>query len=87
MRIPCPFCGSRDSREFVYRGDAAPQRPSADDDAAMFDYVYLRDNPAGMIEELWYHAQGCRTWLVVSRNTVDHAVMAARHARTTDNAA
>eukprot|EP01037_Dinobryon_pediforme_P014343 gene14343-14467_t len=55
MRIPCPYCGSRDSREFVYRGDAAPVRPASDrasdpasDSAdAMFDYLYLRDNPAG----------------------------------------
>ena len=47
MRIPCPFCGSRDSREFVSRGDAAPVRPTGDDAAAMVDYLYLRDNPAG----------------------------------------
>ena len=81
MRIPCPFCGSRDSREFVYRGDAAPVRPEADDADAMFDYVYVRDNPAGAFEELWYHAQGCRTWLRVRRDTVSHAIAGAEYAR------
>jgi methylglutamate dehydrogenase subunit B len=81
MRIPCPFCGSRDSREFVTRGDAAPVRPSADDEAAMFDYVYLRDNPAGTFVELWYHAQGCRTWLRVRRDTLNHAITGAEFAR------
>ena len=78
MRIPCPFCGSRDSREFVTRGDAAPVRPDPEaGEAAMFDYVYLRDNPAGEITEWWYHASGCRQWLRVTRDTVTHVVAAA----------
>ena len=81
MRIPCPFCGSRDSREFVHRGDAAPIRPAGDDADAMFDYLYLRDNPAGQFEELWYHAQGCRNWLCVRRHTVSHAIESAEFAR------
>jgi sarcosine oxidase subunit delta len=75
MRIPCPFCGDRDAQEFVYRGDAAPQRPA--DDTAMFDYVYLRENLAGTMDEHWYHAQGCRNWLVVSRDTRTHAISGA----------
>jgi heterotetrameric sarcosine oxidase delta subunit len=54
MRIPCPFCGSRDSAEFSYLGDASARRPDAaksdaGTDAAMYDYVYLRENPAGAI--------------------------------------
>jgi sarcosine oxidase subunit delta len=81
MRIPCPFCGSRDSREFVTRGDAAPTRPTGDHADDMFDYLYLRDNPAGAFEELWYHAQGCRNWLRVRRNTVNHTIDGAQFAR------
>lgn len=81
MRIPCPFCGLRDSREFVTRGDAAPVRPVGDDADAMHDYLYLRDNPAGTLEELWYHAQGCRNWLRVQRDTRDHTVHRASFAR------
>jgi sarcosine oxidase subunit delta len=85
MRIPCPYCGSRDSREFVYRGDAAAVRPAIDrggDDAdAMFDYLYLRDNPAGQFEDLWYHAQGCRNWLRVTRDTITHDIAGATLAR------
>jgi methylglutamate dehydrogenase subunit B len=76
MRLTCPYCGSRDSSEFVYRGDAAPQRP--DDDAAMFAYVHLRDNPAGPIAEHWYHAAGCRRWLTVTRDPVSHAITDVR---------
>lgn len=81
MRIPCPFCGSREVGEFVYRGDASPRRPAADDEEAFFDYVYLRDNPAGPLREYWYHAQGCRSWIVVERDTRTHAIGGAALAR------
>ena len=75
MRIPCPFCGERDSAEFVYRGDASPVRPAAEaSENAFAEYVYLRRNPAGEILEHWYHAQGCRNWLVVRRNTRTHVI-------------
>lgn len=76
MRIDCPYCGSRDSGEFVQRGDAAPRRPGPEaGEAAFADYVYLRDNPAGLLRELWYHASGCHSWLVVTRDTRTHIVV------------
>lgn len=78
MRIPCPYCGSRDAHEFAYRGDAAVARPVDGDAAAFADYVYLRDNPAGVLREHWYHARGCRNWLIVERDTRTHAVTGAR---------
>ncbi|MCP3469026.1 sarcosine oxidase subunit delta [Bradyrhizobium sp. CCGUVB1N3] len=76
MRISCPHCGVRDVQEFTYLGDAAPQRPDgmAAAEAAMFDYVYLRDNPRDLHEELWYHGAGCHAWLVVGRDTLTHAI-------------
>lgn len=80
MRIPCPCCGWRDAREFVVQGDATPERPdpdAPDAETAFADYVYLRDNPAGLHYELWYHAHGCRAWLDVTRNTLTHEVVAA----------
>jgi sarcosine oxidase subunit delta len=64
-------------REFVYHGDAAPQRPdpAAHDALARFtDYVNLRDNPASAISELWFHAAGCHSWLVVNRDTRTHEI-------------
>lgn len=79
MRIDCPYCGERDVEEFVYRGDASPRRPSADEDFA--DYVYLRENPAGLLAEHWYHAQGCRTWITAIRNTVTHEFHGTTFAR------
>jgi len=80
VRLPCPFCGERDAAEFVYRGDASPVRPHPDNGSteAMFDYVYLRDNPAGPLAEHWYHAAGCRSWIEVVRDTRTHAVLSAK---------
>lgn len=78
MRITCPHCGPRDVQEFSYLGDANPQRPDGLEasEAAMFDYVYQRDNPAGPHRELWYHGAGCHAWLVVTRDTRSHAIAA-----------
>ncbi len=78
MRIPCPHCGERASEEFSYLGAADPVRPAADASAAEWhDYVYLRDNPAGVMREFWHHVHGCRRWLVVARDVRTHAISAA----------
>ncbi len=72
MIINHPLLGPRDAQEFVYLGDAALiNRPDGLTASAveMHDYAYLRDNPAGEHRELWYHEQGDRSWLVVTRNT------------------
>jgi len=80
MRLPCPFCGSRDLSEFVTIGEAGGARPDpAAPDAAQnfFTYAYLRDNPAGPSAEYWYHAFGCRSWLKVVRDTRTHEIESA----------
>ncbi len=84
MRIPCPCCGLRSHEEFVYYGDATLVRPdpkAADAEDAFAEYVYIRDNPAGRHRELWFHQGGCHEWLVVTRNTVTHAVEGAEFSR------
>ena len=47
----------------------------------MHDYAYIRDNPAGLHRELWYHEQGDRSWLVVTRHTLTHEVTSVELAR------
>ncbi len=81
MRIPCPYCGERGSHEFVTRGDAGPARPDDDSEEAFHAYLYLRDNPKGLLREHWYHAQGCRNWIVVERDTVSHDIHGATLAK------
>jgi sarcosine oxidase subunit delta len=84
MLIPHPILGLRDAREFVVLGDASLiDRPVGLCDGALAapedftDYVYLRDNPAGLHRELWFHEQGDRSWLVVTRDTLTHEVLGA----------
>ena len=77
MIINHPILGPRDAQEFVYLGDAALiGRPDGltDSSEVFHDYLYLRGNPAGAHRELWYHEQGDRSWLVVTRNTVTHEI-------------
>jgi len=40
-----------------------------------YEYLYLRKNIAGIHKELWFHQQGDRSWLVVSRNTKTHEIV------------
>jgi len=76
MRIACPICGVRDVREFYYQGAAVMlARPDPDaGEGAWDDYLHLRDNQPGDLEELWSHDAGCAAWLKVVRNTATHAV-------------
>ena len=85
MLIPHPLLGLRDAQEFTYLGDASllnrPDGMAEGAAAAFYEYVYLRDNPAGVHRELWFHEQGDRSWLVVTRNTVTHEILGAELAR------
>lgn len=73
MIISCPHCGPRDSSEFYFQGEAPGRRPDYDEGTAAFaDHVYGRANPAGPQREHWYHAAGCRSWLIVERDTRTH---------------
>ncbi len=85
MIINHPLLGPRDASEFVYLGDAKLiNRPDwqAENAAELFyDYQYLRDNPAGRHRELWYHEQGDRSWLVVTRDTLTHEITKVELAR------
>jgi len=85
MIINHPILGPRDAAEFVYLGDASlMDRPDAGSDTSandFYEYMYLRDNPAGVHRELWYHEQGDRSWLVVTRNTLTHEISNVELAR------
>jgi len=85
MLIPHPLLGPRDAQEFTYLGDAAllarPDGMADGAEAAFCDYVYLRDNPAGVHRELWFHEQGDRSWLVVTRDTLTHEIRGVELAR------
>ncbi|MFY0614331.1 MAG: sarcosine oxidase subunit delta [Hyphomicrobiaceae bacterium] len=85
MIIHHPLLGPRDAAEFVYLGDAAlidrPDWQAPDADAQFYEYQYVRGNPAGEHRELWFHEQGDRSWLVVTRDTLTHAITKVELAR------
>ncbi|WP_171179303.1 sarcosine oxidase subunit delta [Ruegeria sp. HKCCD8929] len=85
MMIDHPTLGPRDAAEFVYMGCASLiNRPDwqAEDALQQFiDYGYQRDNPSGAHRELWFHEGGDRSWLVVTRDTVTHAITQVELAR------
>ncbi|NPD14614.1 sarcosine oxidase subunit delta [Xinfangfangia sp. D13-10-4-6] len=85
MIINHPLLGPRDSQEFVYLGDASLiDRPDWQAEGAVdafYEYLYQRENPAGLHQELWFHEQGDRSWLVVTRNTLTHEITKVELAR------
>ena len=79
MIIDHPLLGPRDINEFMYLGDASllnrPKWDAEDAENSFYEYLYLRKNVAGVHKELWFHQQGDRSWLVISRNTLTHEII------------
>jgi heterotetrameric sarcosine oxidase delta subunit len=75
--LSCPHCGQREHEEFRYGGAlrAAPADP--DDRRAWSEYLYSRDNRAGVQQEWWFHQSGCRQWFVVERDVRTNEVARA----------
>ncbi len=85
MIINHPLLGPRDASEFLYLGDAAlMHRPNPKSETAaheFYEYQYLRENKPGEMRELWFHEQGDRSWLVVTRNISTHEIVKVELAR------
>jgi sarcosine oxidase, subunit delta len=77
LRIRCPYCGERDEPEFHFGGQSHIARPAPDaDDATWGEYLFVRENPAGVHYERWLHAYGCGQWFNIARDTLAHSVVA-----------
>ena len=85
MIINHPLLGPRDASEFTCLGDASlinrPDWQSKNAAEEFYEYLYLRDNLAGNIRELWFHEHGDRSWLVVTRTTLTHEITKVELAR------
>lgn len=76
LRIPCPYCGLRDEPEFTFGGPSHVARPTpAADDLAWTNYLFIRENPAGVHHERWLHAFGCGRWFNLARDTRTHEIL------------
>jgi len=73
--LPCPHCGPRDVNEFRYQGEVTRRPPPGPTLRELSDYVYFRDNVAGVQREWWYHRVGCGTWFVAERDTRTNEIL------------
>ena len=71
IQIECPFCGKRDQSEFSYGREGQITFPA-----------FLRKNTYGRQIETWQHTHGCRSWLLVERDTVTHKIFSVKLAHT-----
>lgn len=74
LLVPCPNCGPRNSADLRYLGES-PARPDVTATAGPTPdewrtYLYLRDNPADWLWEMWYCRSGCRRYFTLERHTV-----------------
>lgn len=73
--LTCPHCGARPVDEFSYRGEiltrSAPDASLRD----LGEYIYFRDNVAGVQREWWSHRSGCELWFVAERDTRTNEVL------------
>jgi heterotetrameric sarcosine oxidase delta subunit len=73
--LECPCCGLRDVHEFRFQGEVTRRPRSSPTMEELLDYVYFRDNVAGVQREWWYHRLGCELWFVAERDTRTNSVL------------
>ena len=76
MRIMhCPLNGPRNISEFVCFGEVREMPdPAAATDREWTAYLFLENNPAGIVDEWWLHAP-TNFWFIARRNTVTDEVL------------
>jgi sarcosine oxidase subunit delta len=73
--LRCPLNGPRNISEFVCLGEVKrPPAPDADR-SAWADYVFMEENPAGLVREWWMHV-ATNYVFVVERDTRTDTIIA-----------
>jgi len=71
----CPLNGPRNISEFVYGGEVVEEPdPLRCTDEEWAEYVFLKNNEAGVVREWWYHAPTAY-WFIAERNTVSEEIL------------
>lgn len=75
--LACPNCGLRNTQEFRFGGEynPRPKTPLDTTDTAWTDFIFMRDNKAGVQREWWYHRAGCGLWFLAERHTKTNEVL------------
>lgn len=80
LLIHCPYCGEeRSELEFRHAGQAHVVRASnltALSDEEFAGFLYIRDNPKGVVFERWRHIHGCGRFFNAARDTVSDKFIA-----------
>lgn len=80
LLIRCPICAmERPELEFRHAGEAhiaRPAEPMSASDAEWEAFLYLRENPKGVIAERWRHIHGCGLFFNALRDTVSDRFIA-----------
>jgi methylglutamate dehydrogenase subunit B len=74
--LVCPYCGSRPVDEYAYFGEVTRRPKSSPALEELTEYVYFRDNVAGVQREWWQHRLGCGEWFLADRDTTTNEVQA-----------
>ncbi len=73
--MPCPLNGPRNIEEFRYGGEVVPPPdPDAASDREWSDYLFMRENAAGVVREWWFHVP-TSFWFIAERNTVSDEIV------------
>jgi heterotetrameric sarcosine oxidase delta subunit len=72
--LPCPYCGPRPVDEYAYFGEVTRRPGPSPTLRELSEYVYFRDNVAGVQREWWQHRQGCGEWFLADRDTTTNEV-------------
>jgi sarcosine oxidase subunit delta len=73
--LPCPYCGRRPVDEYAYFGEVTRRPGPSPTLRELSEYVYFRDNVAGVQREWWQHRHGCGEWFLAERDTTTNEVL------------
>lgn len=60
----------------MFGGPADLMRPPPDaDDITWTNYLFMRENPAGVQIERWVHWYGCGQWFHLTRDSLTHQIV------------
>ena len=77
LRIPCPTCGDRSVPEFVHGEIRRVPDHLTDPPERDQDFAFNHDTEEGVVAERWFHAQGCRRWFEIRRDTTTDRIVEA----------
>lgn len=73
-QMRCPLNGLRNINEFEYGGVVQEVPYDAAAAEHLGDYLFLRDNAAGIVREWWCHAPTAY-WFIAERHTVTDEIL------------